>query len=336
MFLLFVLVTLAISYYAWQRLQSLDQPLAISDTTCIALNSGESLSHFANKLNRQNIEVDTLAWRAWAKYKALTTQVKAGEYCISEGETPKSLLNRLVKGDVRQYKFTIIPGWNTRQLLQQLANNDKLQQTIKDNTSATQLAELMSLPNGHAEGWFAPNTYFFTSGSKDVDILNQAYKAQQNNLENAWKNRQDNLPYDSAFEVLTMASIIEKETGVAYERPEIAGVFVRRLNKGMKLQTDPTVIYGMGEAYNGNITRRDLNTVTPYNTYQIYGMPPTPIAMPSKAAIEAAVNPAEGRSLFFVAKGDGSHYFSNTYKEHQKAVRQYQLNRAADYRSSVQ
>ena len=187
----------------------------------------------------------------------------------------------------------------------------------------------------HPEGWFFPDTYSYSATDSVSDILVQAHGQMQRILDRAWQARDADLPYKTAYEALIMASIIEKETGVTYERPEIAGVFVRRLQRGMRLQTDPTVIYGMGDAYKGNIRRKHLKQLTAYNTYRINGLPPTPIAMPSAAAIEAALHPLPGSSLYFVARGDGSHYFSDSFAEHQRAVRQYQIKqRAQNYQSA--
>ena len=192
----------------------------------------------------------------------------------------------------------------------------------------------MGANGSHPEGRFFPDTYLFTSSETDLDLLRRAFERMEEVLATEWQAKAENLPYDSPYEALIMASIVERETGAVHEREEVAGVFVRRLEKGMRLQTDPTVIYGMGEKYQGRITRKDLRTHTDYNTYRIDGLPPTPIALPGREAIHAALNPAEGDTLYFVARGDGTHKFSKTLAEHQKAVRAFQLNRRSDYRSS--
>jgi UPF0755 protein len=187
--------------------------------------------------------------------------------------------------------------------------------------------ERLGYPGEHPEGYFYPDTYHFQGGTTDVVFLEHAYQRLQSVLEHQWEKRNKNLPLQSPYEALILASIVEKETGKAEERPMIAGVFIRRLAKGMKLQTDPTVIYGMGVSFKGNISRRDLVTDTPYNTYVHAGLPPTPICMPGEAAINAVLHPADGKALYFVAKGDGSHYFSATLEEHNIAVRRFQLNK---------
>ncbi len=196
------------------------------------------------------------------------------------------------------------------------------------------IMEAMGAKGAHPEGRFFPDTYLFTSSETDLDLLRRAFERMEEVLAAEWQAKAENLPYDSPYDALIMASIVERETGAVHEREEVAGVFVRRLEKGMRLQTDPTVIYGMGEKYQGRITRKDLRTHTDYNTYRIDGLPPTPIALPGREAIHAALNPAEGDTLYFVARGDGTHKFSKTLAEHQKAVRAFQLNRRSDYRSS--
>ena len=195
---------------------------------------------------------------------------------------------------------------------------------------------LLELDVSSLEGWFYPDTYIFPRGTTDIEILKQAYSRMNEVLDEEWSDKDKDLPFDTRYEALILASLIEKETGVAHERSEIAGVFVRRLQKGMRLQTDPTVIYGLGSEFDGNLTRAHLLEETPYNTYRINGLPPTPIAAPGRDAIRAAVNPAEGNALYFVGRGDGAHQFSATLEEHNAAVRKYQIEqRAPDYRSSV-
>ena len=226
-----------------------------------------------------------------------------------------------------QYTFTIIEGITSKQLIASLAADKRLVRTLK----AESLKDVLLLIDGnsrHGEGEFAPDTYYFSAGTTDRAILKRAHKLMQDNLAKAWLKKADNLPYETPYEALIMASIIEKETGNASERSQIAGVFVRRLEKGMRLQSDPTVIYGMGEEYTGNISKKDLMRDTTYNTYTRQGLPPSPIALTGKAAIEAALNPAGGDSLYFVAMGrEGRHVFSSNLAEHNKAVRKYQLKK---------
>ena len=263
----------------------------------------------------------------------VSQRLHAGEYRIKPGETLLHLLSRLERGEVLQRSITIVEGWNLRELRAALNDAVGLRQTLAE-VADDQLMVALGRPPGSAEGWFAADTWFYTRGDSDVDLLARALARQEALLEQAWRSRQAGLPYSDPYDVLIMASIIEKETGVADERAQIAGVFVERLRRGMRLQTDPTVIYGMGEQYQGRIGRQDLLTPTPWNTYVIAGLPPTPIAMPGAKSIAAAVAPADTDALYFVARGDGSHVFSRTLEEHNQAVRDYQLRRREDYRSS--
>jgi len=250
--------------------------------------------------------------------------IKTGEYQLDAGIAPRELLRLLSSGAVVQYRFTLVEGWTFRQLLQALAKDDVLKQTPDPGSGAagdeTGTVLISSLGLDHPEGWFFPETYQFTRGDSDADILGRAHKAMEKELGSAWEVRDVGLPLDSPYELLILASIIEKETGKEEERGQIAGVFIRRLQKGMRLQTDPTVIYGMGESFDGNIRRRDLKTDTPYNTYTRSGLPPTPIAMPGRASLLAAAQPVAGDALYFVADGTGGHTFSATLEEHQDAV----------------
>ena len=250
--------------------------------------------------------------------------IKAGEYQLEPGITPRGLLQLLSSGAVVQYRFTLVEGWTFTQLLQALANDEVLRQTLDpDSNKAGDKAGAIlvsSLGVDHPEGWFFPETYQFTRGDSDSDILDWAHKAMEKELGNAWEARNLDLPLNSPYELLILASIIEKETGREEERGQIAGVLIRRLQKGMRLQTDPTVIYGMGDSFDGNIRRRDLKTDTPYNTYTRSGLPPTPIAMPGRASLLAAARPEAGDAFYFVANGTGGHTFSATLQEHQEAV----------------
>lgn len=263
-----------------------------------------------------------LEWTARLQGKA--AKVQAGEYHIAPGMLPGQFLDMLVAGKVVQYSFTLVEGWNVRQVLDALKQDPDITHTL-ETPDARQLMRELGLDKAHAEGWFFPDTYHFVRGTTDKDLLQRAYAVMHTHLEEQWQQREIRLPYKSPYDVLIMASIIEKETGVAEERQQIAGVFVRRLQKGMRLQTDPTVIYGIGESYDGNIRRKDLRTDTPYNTYTRSGLPPTPIAMPGLAAIRAALHPAAGDSLYFVASGGGAHVFSPTLEQHNEAVIKYQL-----------
>jgi len=239
----------------------------------------------------------------------------------------------MVAGDTKHWQIQFIEGWTFRDMRAALASSERLGQVTADWTDE-RIMEEMGANGSHPEGRFFPDTYLFTSSETDLDLLRRAFERMEEVLATEWQAKAENLPYDSPYEALIMASIVERETGAVHEREEVAGVFVRRLEKGMRLQTDPTVIYGMGEKYQGRITRKDLRTHTDYNTYRIDGLPPTPIALPGREAIHAALNPAEGDTLYFVARGDGTHKFSKTLAEHQKAVRAFQLNRRSDYRSS--
>ena len=262
--------------------------------------------------------------------------IQAGEYSLQQGDTPAKLLQLLTSGEVVQHRVSLIEGWTSAEMLQQLQGDPRLQNDLQ-NAIADQLPQLLNLDVEHHEGWFYPDTYQFVRGERLSSLLRRAHQRMQDVLAEEWLARGFGVPYESPYEALIMASIVEKETGVPYERGAIAGVFVRRLQQGMRLQTDPTVIYGLGDRYDGNITRAHLREATPWNTYVIRGLPPTPIANPGRAAIHAALNPEPGSALFFVARGDGSHVFSDTLEQHEAAVRQFQIEqRAENYQSAPQ
>lgn len=261
--------------------------------------------------------------------------IQSGSYRILATDNIKTLLAKLNSGDVILHRVTFPEGWSFKQWLNHLAKVEQFSGINEIDVSAMLLEAGIEVD--HPEGWFFPDTYSYNASDTVVDILLQAHRQMLRLLDAEWQDRDTNLPYATPYDALIMASIIEKETGVGSERPEIAGVFIRRLQRRMRLQTDPTVIYGLGESYRGNLRRRHLKQLTPYNTYMIKGLPPTPIAMPSAAAINAALHPLPGSSLYFVARGDGSHYFSDTLEEHIEAVKEYQIKRrAANYRSSPQ
>ncbi len=312
----------------------LETPVALADGSVEwTIEKGSNL----NTVNRQLYQEDILSHpRLISLYARLTgqTAIQAGLYQINDGDTPIRLLQRFIRGDVVRYQITFPEGWGFSQWLEHLAGVEQFADDI-GSFSRAQIMRAAAIDKPHPEGWLFPDTYSYISTDTAIDILARAHRRMVEVLEHAWQNRTSDLPYKSAYEALIMASIVEKETGLAEERPAIAGVFVRRLNKNMRLQTDPTVIYGLGDAYRGNLKRSHLKTPSPYNTYMIKGLPPTPIAMPSAAAIEAALNPKAGTSLYFVARGDGGHYFSESLEEHLKAVRKYQIyQRSADYRSA--
>ena len=254
--------------------------------------------------------------------------IKVGEYRISNNSNVLDLIKQFIEGKVVLHQLTIIEGWTFSQVRSALSDNPVLTLTLND-LSDEEIMEKIGSKSLHPEGQFLPDTYSFSRQTTDLQYLQQAHQALQNTLATAWKNRDENLPIKTPYEALTLASIVEKETGAAHERPLIAGVFMTRLRKNMKLQTDPTVIYGMGSRYQGNIKRKHLREDTPYNTYVHKGLTPTPISMPGAAAIEAVMHPKEEGYLYFVAKADGSgeHYFSKTLKEHNQAVRKYQLKK---------
>ena len=276
-----------------------------------------------------------LEWRLLARELDAAGRLKVGEYALEPGITPRELLRRMRDGRVIHYRVTIVEGWNFRQLRAALAAAEPLLHEATDLDDAALMAAL-GHPGQHPEGRFLPETYLYQRGDSDLDILRRAYAAMEQALAEAWANRAPDTPLRSPEEALILASIVEKETGQAHERPQIAGVFSRRLRRGMLLQTDPTVIYGMGSAYDGNIRKRDLTTDTPYNTYTRPGLPPTPIAMPGRAALQAAVNPAPGDALFFVSRNDGTHVFSATYAEHAAAVDCWQRRRNCPARNGAE
>jgi UPF0755 protein len=262
-----------------------------------------------------------------ARIKGRDTQIKAGSYDIEPGTSPLALIDKLTRGDVTMQELSIPEGWTFRQFRQALDAHESVNHASRGVDDRALMAQIVKLESGelrHPEGLFFPDTYLFAKGARDIDILRRAYRAMNRRMAAEWERRAPGLPYANVYEALIMASIVEKETGQAKERPQIAGVFVNRLRKGMLLQTDPTVIYGIGEAFDGNLRKRDLQTDTPYNTYTRAGLPPSPIALPGLAALQAALKPARTDALFFVARGDGSHEFSATLEAHNRAVNRYQ------------
>lgn len=329
-----LLLASSVAYWLFSDYKAyLDKPLQLTDDLIIEVNKGLSFNGVVEKLKANGVEVNILYFKFYAREAGLASKIKAGEYRIKQETTPKQLMAAITSGRSISYNFTIVEGSNYKQLLTAIKANPYLKNDI-EKLSIDALLSAINTEHKHLEGLFLAETYSFDKNSSALALLKRAHKLMLNKLNEEWAKRDERLPYKKPYDALIMASIVEKETARADERPVIAGVFVRRLNKRMRLQTDPTVIYGMGDAYKGNIRRSDLRKPTPYNTYTIPALPPTPIAMVGPEAITAALNPKSGKALYFVAKGDGSHYFSATLAEHNKAVRQYQLSRRKDYRSS--
>jgi len=324
--LLFGLLALLAGGLAWQRFDAFrSSPAGAAEGAVLLVEPGDGFQSILRALRGLGVEAGhDLEWKLLAMRMAALPRLQAGEYALSPALSPEAILRKLVEGDVLRHRFTLVEGWSMRDLRAALAGDPVLRDDLAGLDDAALMARL-DRPGLPAEGRFLPETYLFVRGDGALGLLDRAADAMDAALAEAWDGRQPDLPLDSPDELLTLASIIEKETGKAAERAEIAGVFVRRLRLGMRLQTDPTVIYGLGAAFDGNLRRRDLRTDTPFNTYTRAGLPPHAIAMPGRAALQAAAHPADGESLFFVARGDGSHHFSRTYAEHRAAVRRYQL-----------
>ena len=315
-----VLITAWLAYYAISPLRL--QPS--SQEVVIAPNSG--LRSIANQLVAQGVLREPWRFILLAKLLNKEQYLQAGSYTLNKNVSPYQLLLSLNYGKATQGSVTFIEGRTFAQMREKLAKNDAVKQTTT-TLSDREIMQLLGSKYTTPEGLFFPDTFYFNRHTPDIALLKISYDAMQAKLNKAWQTRDPNLPYKDSYEALIMASIIEKETGKPSERPMIAGVFVNRMRFGMRLQTDPTVIYGMGLQYNGNIRKKDLLTDTPYNTYTRSGLPPTPIAMPGMASIEAALHPADTKALYFVGKGDGSHAFSNNLNEHNRAVVLYQLKK---------
>lgn len=324
---------LLVAFVAWQQHSALEQPLNLSDELMLEVPAGATPGGVLNRLQADGVLHDAFWLRLYWRFNLKGQPLHSGEYRLTPELSVRDMLGLWRRGEVVQYSLTLVEGWSFRQVRTALERQGKLELTLTDLSDAQLMARL-GYPGVNPEGRFFPDTYRFVRGMSDLDLLKQAYVRLEQVLAEEWEGRADGLPYKTPYDALIMASIIEKETGVPEERGEIAGVFVRRLRIGMRLQTDPTVIYGLGERYNGKLTRAHLRELTAYNTYVIEGMPPTPIAMVGREAINAALHPAVGKSLYFVARGDGSHVFSDTLEAHNRAVREYQLIRREDYRSS--
>lgn len=318
-----------IAGWLWNEYEHvLSAPVILNQAKVVEIKKGDSFKHITEKLIQQGIAVNPLWFKIIAYKDKVSNKLKAGEYVLQPGLTLPDILAVFVKGKTRQYSITFPEGWSFKQMLQAIQSNPNLENTLGSADFETIMAKLGS-DYKHPEGLFFPDTYFFDKATTDLALLKIAYGKMQAVLDKEWQQRDKDLPIENAYQALILASIVEKETGAASERAQIAGVFTRRLKKGMLLQTDPTVIYGMGERYKGNIRYKDLRRPTAYNTYVIKGLPPTPIAMPGQQAIHAALHPLSGKSLYFVAKGNGEgrHVFSATLREHNNAVNKYQRKR---------
>jgi len=324
--LLLLLLVAGITFSVYQRFQN--TPLSLPASEMIyEIPSGTSLRQLAYDLHDRDIIKFPRLFILLGRELDVARRLQAGEYRLAAGMTPRTLLQLLAEGKVIQHAITLVEGQTFREILARIQAQPFIEVTLQGMDDA-EIMRRLGHPDVHPEGRFLPDTYHFTRGTTDLAFLRRAFDAMSKYLDSAWPDRDADLPLQTPEEALVLASIVEKETGLAEERPVIAGVFVRRLQRGMRLQTDPTVIYGLGEQFDGNLRRRDLEKDTPYNTYTRYGLPPTPIAMPGAGAIAAVLHPAPGDSLYFVSRGDGSHYFSGALKEHNLAVDKYQRKKA--------
>mgnify|MGYP002631505273 CR=1 FL=1 len=307
----------------------LHEPMSVQEPVLITVMPGSSLRQVTDSLNQQGLLSFPDALAIWARYKGLAGSIKTGEYELVPGLSPEGLLALLVSGRNKQYPLTVVEGWTFRQALEALWASEKIDARLRDASDEEITAALgRNIP--FLEGSIFPDTYFYTAGTTDIAILSRARQRLESILADEWQNRLGGLPYKNSHEALVMASVIEKESGVLAEKQRIAGVFIRRLETGMRLQSDPTVIYGAGADYTGVIRTSDLTSETPWNTYRISGLPPTPIALVSRTSIRASLQPEDGSYLYFVASGNGGHYFSTTLEEHNTAVQRYRNILSAD------
>jgi UPF0755 protein len=316
------------AYFASNILYSVHEPVDIDEAVTIDFKPGSSIRTLSNQLQSHELLQHPDYFLVWGRLSGKATRLQAGEYVFSPGQSLAELVDDMVKGRVRQYSLTLVEGWTFRDFLKALSEHEAVEHSLGDVAYDDVMATL-GYADQHPEGRFYPETYFIHKNTRDSELLNRAYQQMETHLNRLWSERDDGLPFKTPYEALIMASIVEKESAVPEERPVIAGVFINRLRKGMRLQTDPTVIYGLGESYDGDIRFRDLRTDTPYNTYTRKGLPPTPIAMPGIGALEAVMHPADTEYLYFVATGDGSgeHVFSTNLEQHEKAVDKYQRKR---------
>ena len=338
-----LLIAIVALGWTWRDYQSaLHTPAVAGNPVIVEINKGDSFNQITDKLLAKNVGLKPFWFKVIAVQENAVNKLKTGEYELTPGLTLPEILAMFVQGKTKRYTITFPEGWSFKDILQEIEKNPNLDHTLHKVDFDALMSQLgidikqsalrsaapgIDLPPESMqspEGLFFPDTYFFEKHTSDAALLTRAYDKMQLVLKQEWQNKAENLPFKTPYEALILASIVEKETGVVAERPLIAGVFIRRLQSGMLLQTDPTVIYGMGESYQGNIRFKDLKTATPYNTYVIKGLPPTPIAMPGRDAIYAALHPDTSNNLYFVARGDGTHEFSATLKAHNLAVNNFQ------------
>ena len=321
-FILIVLIAASVTAAYFYMNKNINQPINLSSPELITISKGMNINSFSRLLVKKDWIKSRLWLKAYVKLKPELTGLKKGTYLIPPGINSIELLTLLVTGKEHQYSITFIEGTTFKEWLKVLKNDEHLEH---DATSLTieQISKLLNLNQKNPEGLFFPDTYSFTVGTSELDILKRANKRMTQELNFFWEKRVEDLPYNDSYEALIMASIIEKESGQHSEQPIISSVFINRLNKKMRLQTDPTVIYGLGDRYKGDIKRKHLREKTAYNTYRIDGLPPTPIAMPGLLALKASMNPSKTDLFYFVSNGDGKHVFSKTLKEHNKAVAAY-------------
>ena len=322
------LLLAVVVYIASNVFHYVHEPIAVDGAISIDFKPGSSIRTLSKQLQEHQLLEHPDYFLIWGRLTGKATRLQAGEYHLSAGQSLADLVDDMVNGRVRQYSLTLVEGWTFRDFLKALSTHEAVEHTL-EGVAYDDVMSVLGYAGQHPEGRFFPDTYFIHKNTRDTDLLQRAYQQMESHLDRLWRERADDLPYKTPYEALIMASIVEKESAVPEERPIIAGVFTNRLRKGMRLQTDPTVIYGLGESYDGDIRFRDLRTDTPYNTYTRKGLPPTPIAMPGIGALEAALNPADTGYLYFVATGDGSgqHVFSTTLEAHEKAVDKYQRKR---------
>lgn len=320
--------------WVWHEFSVLQKPVTLAKPLLFQVSQGTPLRGVARDMQQAGL-IDNAFWlRIWVRLHGESRELQAGEYQFQSGMSALDMLHQMLAGNTKTWPIRFIEGWTFAQDRAALDGDDHIEHSTRDLTRK-QIMEALGHPDQDPEGRFFPDTYLVKRGQSDLSVLRRAYDRMQSVLKLQWSKREKDLPLKTPYQALILASIVEKETGEASERPKIAGVFIRRLKKGMRLQTDPTVIYGLGAAFNGNLTRKDLDKPTPYNTYRHRGLPPTPIAMPGEASIHAVLHPAPGKALYFVARGDGTHVFSDTLAEHDKAVLKYQIrDRSKHYQSA--